>query len=111
LYILHDLSGYITDVSSGLPLRGVSVRTNTGLLSITDSSGFYNFTVFNGTYIINASIVGYDSNTTTITLNGDATNVNISLTYHPYNISGYIKEKSSDLPLSGVSVKRTLVWL
>ncbi len=104
-YLLHDLSGYITDKSSGLPLSGVLVRTNTGLNTTTNASGFYNFTVFDGTYTINASKIGYDDNATTVTVTGDTTNINIPLLYHPYKLSGYIIDKSSGLPLSGVTVK------
>ena len=81
-------------------------RTNTGPNTTTNASGFYNFTVFDGIYTINASKTGYDSNATTVTVNdGDLTNVNIPLLYHPYDLSGYITDKSSGLPLGGVTVK------
>ncbi|MCZ7404502.1 MAG: hypothetical protein O8C67_06175, partial [Candidatus Methanoperedens sp.] len=88
------------------------VRTNTSLETTTNASGFYNFSLINSTYTINASKIGYDANATTVTVNGrNLTNVNISLVYHPYKLSGYILNKSSGLPLSGVTIKVANTYL
>ena len=77
----YNLSGYISDKSSGLPLGGALVETNTSLFNYTKVTGFYNFTVTNGTYIVNASLAGYVTNSTTVTISGaDVTNANISIT-------------------------------
>ncbi|MBW6470943.1 MAG: carboxypeptidase regulatory-like domain-containing protein, partial [Methanosarcinaceae archaeon] len=101
------VSGYVTDVSSGLPLDNVTVMTNTSLSTTTNASGFYNFTgIFNKTYIVNASLSGYYINSTNVTINGaNVTNVNISLSPLPtYFISGYVTNTSSGLPLDNATV-------
>jgi hypothetical protein len=77
---LYSLSGYVSDKSSGLPLNGAAVQTNTSQTTTTNTTGFYNFSLSNGTYIITASKTGYFTNSTTITINGaNFTNANISL--------------------------------
>ncbi|MCZ7404085.1 MAG: carboxypeptidase-like regulatory domain-containing protein [Candidatus Methanoperedens sp.] len=77
----YNISGYITNKTSGAVLNGATVQTNTSLTTTTNAAGFYNFTgLSNGTYVINASLTGYITNSTTATINGaDVTNANISL--------------------------------
>jgi len=106
----YNVSGYVTDISSGLPISSVLLQTNYGINTTSNSNGFYNFTLINSTYAINASKTGYDANTATVTVNGgDLTNVNISLLYKLRTLSGYITDKSSGLPLSGVLFRQTQV--
>ncbi|MCX9080926.1 MAG: carboxypeptidase regulatory-like domain-containing protein [Candidatus Methanoperedens sp.] len=102
----YNVSGYVTDISSGLPISGVFLQTNFNKNTTTNASGFYNFSLKNSTYNINASKFGYGTNSTTVTVNGgDITNVNIKLVYHQSDISGYIIDESNGLPLSDVIVK------
>ncbi len=103
------VSGFVTNASSGLPLGNATVMTNTSLSTITNVSGFYNFTGLpNGTYIVNASLAGYNTNSTNVNINGsNVTNANISLSPLPaqtYLISGYVTDASSGLTLSNASV-------
>ncbi len=101
------LSGYITNKSSGLPLSGVTVTTNTSQTTTTNVTGYYNFKISNGTYIISASLYGYDTNSTTKTISGaNVTNANISLSpaTASYQLSGYVKDQSSGAAISGAAV-------
>lgn len=103
----YTLSGYVTNSSSGLPLSGATVQTNTSLTTTTNATGFYNFTgLSNGTYIVNASLADYITNFTSMTINGaDINNVNISLSPMPtYLLSGYVTS-AIGLPLSGAAVQ------
>ncbi len=76
----YNLSGYITNKSSGLPLNSALVQTNKGMSTTTDAAGFYKFALSNGTYTVSASLAGYVSNSTTVAISGsEVTNANISL--------------------------------
>ncbi len=102
------ISGYVTNKSSGLPLSGITVQTNTSLTATTDASGYYIFTgLSNGTYIVSASLYGYDTNSTTKTVaDANVTNANISLSPSAsYQLSGYVTDQSSGNPISGAIIK------
>ncbi len=102
-----SISGYITNKSSGLPLSGATVQTNTSLTTTTNANGFYNFTgLSNGTYMINASLTNYATNSTNVTVSGaDVTNANISLAPLPtYLLSGYVTNASNGAAISGATV-------
>ena len=78
------LSGYVTNQSSGAPISGATVTTNMGQTDITDGTGYYNFALVDGTYLITASNTSYGDNSTTKTVNGAAVdNANISLLLLP----------------------------
>lgn len=82
----HTLSGYVTSISSGSPLSGAAVQAKSTVPNATtDANGFYRFTALSdGTYIVNASLAGYISNSTIITVSGaDVANANISLSPVP----------------------------
>ncbi len=82
----HALSGYVTNQSSGLPLSGAAVQANGSVPNVTtDVNGFYQFTgLSDGTYVVNASLTGYITNSTARTISGaDVTNANISLSPVP----------------------------
>ncbi len=101
-----ELSGYVLN-STGSPLSGATVETNTSLSTTTNASGFYNFTsLSNGTYMINASLAGYANNSITVTISGaDNTTANISLTPLPtYLLSGYVTNATSGAAISGANV-------
>lgn len=102
----YNLSGYVINESSGLPLSSATVSTNTSITNVTDSNGFYNLNLVNGTYSITTSLANYFSNTTTVTISGNnIDNSNISLTPMPtYQVSGYALNKSSYEFLSGVNI-------
>jgi hypothetical protein len=97
----YNLSGYVINQSSGAPVNGATVTTNTSLNTTTDSLGYYIFTgLSNGVYFITASLLGYFSNSTTGTISGaDASNTNISLLpqlpAQTYQLSGYVKNQSN----------------
>ncbi|MFZ3166281.1 MAG: carboxypeptidase-like regulatory domain-containing protein, partial [Candidatus Methanoperedens sp.] len=82
----HTLSGYVTSISSGSPLSGAAVQAKSTIPNATtDVNGFYRLTALSdGTYIVNASLAGYISNSTIITVSGaDVANANISLSPVP----------------------------
>ncbi|MFZ3060894.1 MAG: carboxypeptidase regulatory-like domain-containing protein, partial [Candidatus Methanoperedens sp.] len=97
-YPNSSISGYVTNKSSGLPLSGATVQTNTSLTTTTNASGGYNFTgLSNGTYNINASLTNYAVNSINVTINNNNNNTaNISLTPLPtYLLSGYVTNASN----------------
>lgn len=103
----YNISGYVTNASSGLPLSGATVQTNTSLSTTTNATGFYNFTgLSNQTYIVNASLTGYTTNSINVTINGANNNTaNISLTPVPtFRLSGYVTNASSGAAISGADV-------
>jgi len=103
----YNLSGYITNKTSGVPLNGATVQTNTSQSTTTNAQGYYIFTgLSNGSYIINATLTGYAVNSTTRTINGaNLLNVNISLPPVPtYLLSGYVKNQTSGAVISGATV-------
>jgi hypothetical protein len=105
----YNLSGYITNKSSGAFLSGanVSINTTPQTYDLTDASGFYYFSgLSNGTYIVNASMNGYSTNSTTTSISGaDKTDINILLSPIPtYLLSGYVINASSGTAISGATV-------
>jgi hypothetical protein len=103
----YNISGYVTNKTSGLPLSGAAVRTNTSLTTTTNAAGFYNFTgLSNGTYVINASLTGYAVNSINVAINGaHNTTANISLTTVPtYQLSGYVTNASNGQAITGATV-------
>jgi hypothetical protein len=105
--IMYNISGYIFNTSSGLPLNGATVQTNTSQTTTTDSLGYYTFIgLANGSYNITATLYGYYSDYTIITVNGaDNTTANISLSPQPtYLLSGYVTNQSSGAVISGATV-------
>lgn len=107
----YNLSGYIIDKSSGLPLSGVLVKTN-GLLNITTGAdGYYNFTLIDGEHSIFAILQNYAINSTTVTINGgNITNANISLipTVPQGNDAWHSAGNSLPLPYSASWIPATL---
>ncbi|HWR26635.1 MAG TPA: carboxypeptidase regulatory-like domain-containing protein, partial [candidate division Zixibacteria bacterium] len=106
----YNLSGYIKNQSSGLPLNGATVQTNTSQTTTTNSQGYYSFSsLSNGTYNITANLSNYYSNFTIRTVNGaNITNANITLspilTQPTYLLSGYVTNQTSGAALSGATV-------
>ncbi|MDD5435567.1 MAG: carboxypeptidase regulatory-like domain-containing protein, partial [Nitrospira sp.] len=106
----YNISGYITNTSSGLPLNGATVQTNTTLSTTTNAQGYYIFTgLSNGTYNISATQSNYNSNYTIKSINGaNITNANISLSPIPpaptYLLSGHVTNQSNGAAISGATV-------
>ncbi|MCX9025625.1 MAG: carboxypeptidase regulatory-like domain-containing protein, partial [Candidatus Methanoperedens sp.] len=103
----YNISGYVTNKTSGQPLIGATVQTSTSLNTTTNAAGFYNFTgISNGTYVINASLTGYAVNSINVTINGaQNTTANISLAPVPtYQLSGYITNASNGQAITSAAV-------
>ncbi|MCL7413369.1 MAG: carboxypeptidase regulatory-like domain-containing protein, partial [ANME-2 cluster archaeon] len=64
------VSGYVKEVSTGDPISGATVTTNTSDSTSTDGSGYYSFSLADGTYLITASKSGYADNSITEVVNG-----------------------------------------
>ncbi|RLJ04014.1 MAG: hypothetical protein DRP18_05280, partial [Candidatus Aenigmatarchaeota archaeon] len=77
---LYNVSGYVK-TSSGAAIENAYVTNNVTLdTDYTNSTGYYNLSLPNGTYLIKAEKIGYASNTTTVTVSGaDVSNANITL--------------------------------
>jgi S-layer protein (TIGR01567 family) len=104
----YNITGYVTNASSGAPISGATVSINTSLpTTITNAAGYYNFSgVPNGTYLVTASATGYNSNSITVSVSGgDITNANISLSpIQPVNKAEFYVDKLHVLATSGDSL-------
>ena len=66
------ISGFIKDSLSGETLIGANLGIKSATKSIiTNGYGFYSITLPRGTYLVNASYIGYQSKETIIELNGN----------------------------------------
>ncbi|MFC4405498.1 S8 family serine peptidase [Haloarchaeobius iranensis] len=63
----------------GTPVEGATVVLGDGRSDTTDESGQYSIVAPNGTYDVTVSGFGYESATTTVTVDGDFTAQNVSL--------------------------------
>lgn len=76
----QGVRGKITDASNGVTLPGVSILvagTTTG--TATDANGNYVLKLAKGTYQLNVSYIGYQTITTSVTVNADVITQNFSL--------------------------------
>ena len=75
----HTVSGYISDFDSGEELIGCYVKADlTGSETLSNSYGFYSFTLNEDLYVLNFSFIGYYSQEIRINLTND-TLINIKL--------------------------------
>ncbi len=85
---MFNISGYVTDKSSGAGLNLATVQINSTPVKTTTTNltGYYNFSgISDGTYLINASLTGYDINSTIRIINGgDITDADIQLSPQAY---------------------------
>lgn len=106
---VYNLSGYVTNKSSNLPLSGATVQINTGMIAATNATGFYNFTGLpDGTYVINASLGGYVANSTVANINGSdvaSANISLSLLGAP-DITSWGNNKTNN-PSTSISINRS----
>ena len=104
IYYDTELSGTVTDLSTGNPLQDVVVSTD-NQNSITNGQGFYSFMqiLSSGVHNITFSKSGYQ----TVTISdveiktGEPTELNVSL---PISLSGIVTDLSTEHPLSEVIV-------
>jgi len=79
---ITQISGNVTDVSTGSPLAGVTVSLSNGATTTTDASGKYMFgALAAGTYTVSAAPAGHNSGSVTATIGVglSATGANLAL--------------------------------
>ena len=74
----YNVTGYVTS-SSGNPLYGVTITTNNGNQTVTNSRGIFFVYLPNGTWEINAQKSGYITSTYNITINGSSQQIIITM--------------------------------
>jgi hypothetical protein len=102
------INGTVKNSSSNLPIEGAAVTSNTGVTSITDSSGSYSLRLGNGTYFLNATKepeYNYNNTQSAVVFAGTELIRDIELTPKPvYVLSGKVTNISGS-QVSGASVK------
>lgn len=102
-----NVSGYVLDANTHLPIEGVNVVSGT-YTSATNSVGYYQISdVPTGTYNITASKNGYQSTSKTATvIAGQTIQLNFSLTPLPTTgeITGVVIDDSTGNPIEGANV-------
>ncbi len=76
------VSGKVVDLENSSPLENVrvSVKEDTSIYAITDSSGFYELDIEEGTYTLTASLTGYISSEKTVSIvEGETIEINFDL--------------------------------
>ena len=89
----YNLSGYVTNASNSAAISGATVSVNSTPTQTTSTNvtGYYNFSLINGTYLITASSTNYNANSITRIVNGaPVPNADISLTPAPAGTGGKI---------------------
>lgn len=109
--MFYTISGYVIDSYTTTPLNGSNVTLDTGLLTNTNVSGFYNFfNLVNGNYRINASLFGYFDNSTSKTISGaDITDANITLSPIPCTDCHYSFSYMNNSGRQDLYVNQTMV--
>jgi hypothetical protein len=109
---MGTLEGTVTDTSTLSPIEGVKVTAEAaGGFSRddeTDPQGFYTMDLIEDTYVVTATIYGYEPVTVTgVEVVTDQTTVqDFALTPLPvYTVSGYVKEAGTNNPLPGAKVE------
>jgi hypothetical protein len=74
----YNVTGYVTS-SSGIPLYGVTITTNNGNQTVTNSRGIFFLYLPNGTWEIKAQKNGYITSTYNITINGSSQQIIITM--------------------------------
>lgn len=75
------VSGTVRDTASGVTIPGVNITVAPGVGGITDLQGNYSFQVDPGTYELKISFVGYETQTTAITVQpGETLSLNLKIT-------------------------------
>ncbi|MEZ4883203.1 MAG: TonB-dependent receptor [Chitinophagales bacterium] len=74
----HTFSGVVTDAETKEPLLGANIWLGT-TGTVTDFDGFYSIQLVNGTYEAQISYVGYEKQTTTVTIAGSDVVLNVAM--------------------------------
>ena len=86
------IDGYVTDTETGDALAGATVTAN-GVSVLTNAEGYYNIEVTPGTYTVTASMVGYESQSKSVTVSaGETITVDFALSPTPFTIDSLIAE-------------------
>ncbi len=99
------IAGQVTDASTSAPIaRAKILATNPGLQrkATSDEDGFYAMTVFSGTYTLNVSRYGYQTQTVhdVVATTGATTTQNVALTPATfYEVSGKVTDATTGWPL------------
>jgi len=84
------INGTVTDADSGLPIAGASITAD-GYSTVTNASGNYELEVEPGTYTVTASLAGYESSQTDVTVAaGETITVDFELRPTPLTIDTLI---------------------
>ena len=78
---ITQISGKVTNASTGTGMAGVTVTLSSGATTTTDSNGNYVFSVTAGTYTVGAAPAGFNPGSTTLTVatGSSATGTNLPL--------------------------------
>jgi len=97
---------YITDISSGLPISGFLVRTNTGWTWRQIQAVITIFTLLISTYVINANSTGLWRQWHDYYHQWDwSVQCQYFIVIYTRDLSGYVKDSSSGIPLGGFYVR------
>ncbi|MGC8726032.1 MAG: carboxypeptidase-like regulatory domain-containing protein [Thermoplasmata archaeon] len=95
----YNVTGYVTS-SSGIPLNGVTITTNNGNQTVTNSRGIFFVGLPNGTWEIKAQKSGYYTAIYNVTINGSGQQ--IIITMKPFNNTKTSSTTSTTGPSIGV---------
>lgn len=101
------IAGTVTDASTGLPLAGASVGTDTGQTTTTAADGTYSISnVPTGTRSVTASASGYQSETQSVSvLDGQSSTADFALNPIPVgSVAGTVVDSSTSAAISGATV-------
>jgi subtilisin family serine protease len=109
---IGTLTGTVTNASNGTPLAGVDIHA-TGPFdrsTTTDAAGHYSMTLPVGSYAVSASLFGFVSQSTTVTIaDGQTTTQDFALTpAASHTVSGHVRDGDGNpLPNATVQILNT----
>jgi len=100
-----QLSGTVTDASTGNAIAGATVSAGSGS-AVTDAGGAYTISgLAPGTYTATATASGYASQSASVTLTtGSTTTQNFALAPNPGTITGTVTDAGTAAPIAGATV-------
>ena len=102
---IGNISGYVKDAGNN-PIIGASVTTG-AYTAMSGSDGSYTLAnLLAGAYSVTASKAGYQSQTKAgiVVSVGQTTSCSFNLTPNPGSITGYVKDRNTNEPISGATV-------
>ncbi|HEV2165679.1 MAG TPA: carboxypeptidase regulatory-like domain-containing protein, partial [Thermoplasmata archaeon] len=105
----YPVRGQVTALSTGLGIPGVTVSVSGGSGATTNASGYYSFSLANGTYTISASVSGFVTQSSSVKVSGSAVTQNFALASQSrsgstYEIAGTVESWYNYSALSGATV-------